>query len=125
MLLPLMNKLAASILMSTATLANPTTPKALSFDASAYVTINNQIRVAVVKTADVPVVILLRSSDHRIVFRQSIDKKAEKYAVKLNVEELVDGQYELEVASKEGSIRKQLNLSSQPVQQASRVVAMQ
>lgn len=125
MLLTSLSKLAISVLMSAATLSNPTTPKALSFDASAYVTVNNQIRVAVSKTADVPVEVVLRSADRDVIFRQTISRKDAKYAVKLNVDELADGAYELEVKSEEGSIKKQLNLSTQPVQQTSRVVAMQ
>ncbi len=125
MLLPMINKLALSALISAATLSNPTTPKTLSFDASAYVTTNNQIRVAVSKTAQIPVVILLRDDANQVIYRQNINKNDAKYAVKLNVAELADGKYELEVQSSEGSIRKQLNLSTQPAQQISRVVAMQ
>jgi len=128
MLLPLMNKLTIAALLSSANLvnpANPTTPKGLSFDASAYVTINNQIRVAVSKSTEAPVVILLKSSDNQVVYRYSIDRKTEKYAVKLNVDELADGKYELEVTSKEGSIRKELNLVTQPVKVTTRVIAMQ
>ncbi|WP_232541117.1 hypothetical protein [Spirosoma endbachense] len=121
----LMSNLAVSILMGTATLTNPTTPKALPFDASAFVTASNQIRVAVSKTADVPVVVLLRNSENQVLFRQSISKKEAKYAVKLNVDELADGKYELEVKSAEGSILKQLNLSTAPVKQTPRVIAMQ
>ena len=121
----LMSQVAASVLLSAATLTNPTTPATLPFDASAYVTINNQVRVAVQKTADVNVVVLLRNKANDILFRQNISKKESKYAVKLNVDELVDGQYEIEVKSNEGSIRKQLNLSTTPVQKASRIIAMQ
>lgn len=124
-MLPLMSKIAASILLSASTLINPTNPKGLSFDASAYVTINHKIRVSVEKTADVPVVILLRDKNNQVLYQQNISKKETKYAVRLNVDELTDGQYELEVRSAEGSIRKQLTLSSQPVQQTSRLVAMQ
>ncbi|QHW01559.1 hypothetical protein G8759_27995 [Spirosoma aureum] len=120
-----MSKLAVSILMSAATLANPTTPKTMSFDASAFVTIDNQIRVSVSKTAEVPVEIVLRNAENQVIFRQDISKKEAKYAVKLNVNELADGKYELEVKSNEGSIRKQLNLSTRPVAQTTRIVAMQ
>ncbi|NEU68361.1 hypothetical protein GK091_15830 [Spirosoma agri] len=119
-----MSKLAVSILMSAVTLTNPTTPKSLSFDASAYITNTNQIRIAVSKTTGVPVVVLLRDAQHLVVFQQNISKKDVTYAAKLNVDALADGQYELEVKSDEGSIKKQLNLSTQPVQQTSRVVAM-
>ncbi|UFH56921.1 hypothetical protein [Spirosoma sp. KNUC1025] len=121
----LMSKVAASVLMTAATFTNPTNPKALSFDASAYVTVNNQIRVAVEKNSDTPVQILLRNPENQVVFQRIIGKKEAKFAVKLNVEELADGKYELEVKSSEGSIRKQVNLSTTPVQLTPRVIAMQ
>ena len=128
MLLPLMTQIATSLLVSASTLVNPTnptTPKSLSFDASAYVTINNEIRVAVEKTTDKPVVVLLWNKNHEVLYRQNLSKKDARYAVKLDVSELADGQYELEVKSSEGSIVKQLNLSTQPVQQLNRSIAMQ
>ena len=121
----LINQVVASVLLSAATLTNPTTPKGLSFDASAFVTVNNQIRVAVQKTADIPVVILLRSKDNDVLFRQNISRKEVRYAVKLDVNELTDGQYEIEVKSSEGSIRKQINVSTAPAQQMTRLVAVQ
>ncbi|WP_420146876.1 hypothetical protein [Spirosoma sp.] len=124
-MLPLMSKVAASILLSASTIFNPTTPKTLSFDASAYVTVNNQIRVAVQKNSDVPVQIVLRDKSNEVLYRQVVGKNEAKYAVKLNVDDLADGQYELEVKSSEGSIRKQLKLSSTPAQVSNRVIAMQ
>lgn len=121
----LMSKVVASVLMSASTITTPTTPNALPFGATAYVTAKNQIRVAVEKTSNVPVVVLLRDKNKEILFHQSIHKKEAKYVVKLDVNELADGQYELEVKSNEGSIRKQLNLSAAPVQQVSRTVIVQ
>ncbi|GAB4006835.1 hypothetical protein EXU85_30340 [Spirosoma sp. KCTC 42546] len=123
-MLPLMSKAAVSILLSASSFINPTTPKALSFDASAYVTINHEIRVAVQKSTETPVVVLLRNKNNEVLYQQSIGKKEAKYAMKLNVDQLADGEYELEVKSSEGSIRKQVNLST-PVQQTSRTIAMQ
>lgn len=127
-MLPLMSKVAASLLLSTSALinpTNPTTPKALSFDASAYVTINHQIRVAVQKSTNKPVVVLLRNKDNQILFRQQVGKKEARYAVRLDVNELADGQYELEVSSSEGSIQKQVTLSTQPAERINRMIAMQ
>ncbi|MBD2755734.1 hypothetical protein IC230_22715 [Spirosoma sp. BT704] len=123
-----MSKVAASILLSASTLINPinpTNPKGLSFDASAYVTVNNQVRLAVEKTSDVPVVVLLRNKDNQVLFHQNISRKDAKYAVKLDVSELANGEYELEVKSSEGSIRKQLNLSNQAVVQPRRTITLQ
>ena len=124
-MLPLMSKVAASLLLSASTLFNPTTPKSLSFDASAYVTRNNQILLAVQKSDEVPVVVLLRNQNNEVLYRQNISKKEAKYAVKLDVSELADGQYELEIKSEEGSIRKQLTLKNQPLQPITRTIAMQ
>ncbi len=124
-MLSFMSNLAISLFMSAATLANPTTPKALSFDASAFVTVSNHIRVSVNKTDEVPVVVMLRNADNQVIFNQNISKKETKYAVKLNVEQLADGKYELEVKSSEGSIRKQLNVSTCPTEKSNRVIAMQ
>lgn len=127
-MLPLMSNVAASLLLSASALinpTNPTAPKTLSFDASAYVTVNHQIRVAVQKSVDKPVVVLLRDKDNQILFRKQVGKKQAKYAVKLDVDELADGLYELEVSSSEGSIRKQVTLSTQPAEQINRTIAMQ
>ncbi|MCK8495965.1 hypothetical protein M0L20_29130 [Spirosoma sp. RP8] len=124
-MLSFMSNLAISLFMSAATLANPTIPKALSFDASAFVTVSNHIRVSINKTDEVPVVVMLRNADNQVIFNQNISKKETKYAVKLNVEQLADGKYELEVKSSEGSIRKQLNVSTRPTEKSNRVIAMQ
>lgn len=124
-MLTLMSKVAASILVSASTLMNPTTPKGLSFDASAYVTANHEIRVAVQKSASIPVVVVLKNKSNQVLFEQNIGKKEEKYAMKLNVDDLADGEYELEIKSSEGSIRKHVNLSTKPVPQSNRTIAMQ
>lgn len=121
----LISQVVASALMSVSTLNNPTIPNALPFDASAYVTANNQIRIAVQKTYDVPVVVFLRTKNNEVLYQKSMGRKEAKYAVKLDVNELIDGQYELEVKSSEGSIRKQLNLSTVAVQPSARIIAMQ
>ncbi|WP_240543732.1 hypothetical protein [Spirosoma foliorum] len=124
-MLSLISTVAISFLMNTATVTNPTTPKTLSFDASAFVTANNQIRVAVQKNAELPVVIMLQNKSHEVLFRQNISKKELTYAVKLDVADLADGAYEIVVRSSEGSILKEITLKTAPVHQITRVVAMQ
>ncbi|WP_461042513.1 hypothetical protein [Spirosoma harenae] len=120
-----MSKAVVSLLVSAATFTNPTTPKTLSFDASAFVTANNQIRLAVSKNNEYNVLVVLRNSNNEILFRRYISKKESGYAAKLNVDDLVDGNYELEFQSNEGSIIKQLTLKTAPVQKAARLIAMQ
>ena len=124
-MLPLMSKVTASLLLSTSTFINPTTPKALSFDASAFVTVSNKVQIAVQKSTETPVTVILRNADNQIFFQQNIGKKESKFAVKLDINDLADGQYELEIKSSEGSINKHLNLSTTPVQKQPRIVAVQ
>lgn len=124
-MLTLLSKLALSALISTSSLIDPTTPKSATFDASAFVTNDNQVRVSVIKPANSYAELVLRDSDNQVVFRQSLRRKEDKLALKLNVNQLADGKYELEVVSKQGSVRKQLDLSTRPVEKSSRLVAMQ
>lgn len=119
-----MSKLVISALLSTATLIDPTTPKALSFEASAFVTNTNKIRLSVLKSSEKPVTVTLRDSQHKVLYQQTLNKKETKQAFLFSVEDLTDGEYELEIASSEGSIRKQVKLSSAPVE-TMRVIAMQ
>ncbi|GAB3932182.1 hypothetical protein [Larkinella terrae] len=120
----LLSNLICTAILSTTPVDNGNAPKTLSFDASAYVTVNSQIRVAVEKSTLEPVQILLRDASNRVMFQQYVGKKEQKYAVKLNVAELPDGKYELEVKSNEGSIRKEVNLGSVPVETPTRLVVM-
>jgi hypothetical protein len=120
-----MNKFIASILMSAATFTDPTTPKALPFNASAFVNSENQIRLSINKETDIPLVILLRDKQNGVLLRQVVSKKEHTYAAKFIVNELADGEYELEVMSKEGSFRKQIKLETKSVRTSNRVIAMQ
>ncbi|WP_234735791.1 hypothetical protein [Tellurirhabdus bombi] len=120
----LSNLIAAALLSTTTTTDEPAKTKALSFDASAYVTINRQIRVAVEKSDAAPVVVLLRNANNEILFKEKLGKNTQKYALKLDVEALKDGQYELEVKSDEGSIRKQVKIASEPVQTTTRQIVL-
>ncbi|GAB3896486.1 hypothetical protein GCM10028803_14130 [Larkinella knui] len=120
----LLSNLICTAILSTAPIDNAPAAKTLSFDASAYVTVNNQIRVAVAKSKLEPVMILLRDENNRVMYQQFVGKKQEKYAVKLNVAELPNGKYELEVKSKDGSIRKEVNLGSEPIEAPTRLIVM-
>ncbi|GAB3717292.1 hypothetical protein GCM10027592_59290 [Spirosoma flavus] len=119
-----MTKFIGSILLSASMLTNPTTPKALSFEASAFVTVNNQIRVAVNKSPEKAVAVFLRNKEGQILFQDHIRKADVNYAVKMNVDELTDGDYELEIKSAEGSIVKQITLATKS-KATNRVVALQ
>ncbi|WP_128548463.1 hypothetical protein [Larkinella soli] len=104
--------------------ATPNTPANLSFGASSFVTVQNKIWVAVEKSAPQPVVILLRNTNNEVLYQRTVGKKENKYAVKLDVSELSDGQYELEFRSPEGSIRKTVRVGTPKVQEPRRQISM-
>ncbi len=119
-----LSNLISAALISAATLGNPTNPKALSFDASAFVTVKNQIRLSVSKPTTDRLTVTLRDGQKNVLFHQTLPKGQEKVAILFTVNDLEDGQYEMEVSSNEGSIRKQITMTT-PRQSPTRVVAMQ
>jgi len=102
------------LLSSTSLLANPTAPaKPTTFDASVYVNKANRIRLAVAKTTTESLTITLRQAGENVpVFTRQIGKKQTKAALQLDVDQLADGVYELEIASASGRIIKQVNLQA-------------
>jgi hypothetical protein len=120
----LSNLICTALLSAPVVSGEPTTPKALPFEVSAYVTSENKIRVSILKSSPESVVLLLRNDKKEILFQEVISKKDLKYAAKLDVKNLADGAYELEFKSAQGAIRKQVNVATQPVATPARMVVM-
>jgi|JI6StandDraft_1071083.scaffolds.fasta_scaffold104032_2 hypothetical protein len=85
---------------------------AVTFETSAYVTKDASIKLAVKKNAPERVYITLRSANNDILYRETINKNEMSYAAKINVNELTDGVYKLEIATAKDRVVKRLNLSS-------------
>jgi hypothetical protein len=117
------SNLIGAILVSAATLSNPTNPKGLSFDASAFVNSKNQIRLSVVKPTTETLTVVLRDEKNHVLYERVLPKSESKPAILFNVDNLEDGQYEIEVRSNQGSIRKQVKLMTS--QQPQRLISMQ
>lgn len=117
--------LISALMLSAATMNGETKApaKTLSFDASVYVTTKNKIRIAVEKETTSPVTIVLRDQDKKVLYFQTLGKKETKMAAQMDVSDLTDGTYEIEFASKEGSIKKQVDLKT-PVQKPARTITM-
>lgn len=94
----------------------------MTFDASVYVTSNSKIKLAVVKTVPGLVSVSLTDTKNHSLFQQTLYKKTMKAAMQLDVSELPDGVYTLEIKSDQGSIVKQINLGTP---KAERSIAMQ
>lgn len=119
-----LNNLICAALLSINPSNEPVATKALPFEASAYITLDHQIRLSVVKSTQEPVVVLLRNTKNEVLFTKTVGRKMQNYALKMDVSNLQDGAYELEIKSSQGTVRKQVELSSPVVQKANRLIVM-
>lgn len=85
--------------------------KPVSFDASAYVTKAHKIRLSIDKTNREPLTIKLRPvGETSPVFTQYVGRKVTKTTLVLDVDQLGDGAYELELKTASGQLVKYIDL---------------
>ncbi len=89
-----------------------------TFNASVYIAKDASIRVAVEKNTPSNVVINLRDSRNEVVYSDEISRKELKSVYKLDVEQLRDGDYTLEIVSNTKTITKSLHLASAKVERS-------
>jgi ribosomal protein S6 len=87
-----------------------------TFESSAFVTADANLRVAIKKNAPQTVYLTLKNTEGQVLFAETIGKKEMAYAAKINVSDLTDGNYQLEIVSGKNRVVKQLNLSSKKVE---------
>jgi hypothetical protein len=107
--------------------ANPTTPdKPARFQAHIYPNGVNMVRVAVEKTTSEALTISLRQTGQEAtLFQRYISKKHTQLALRLDMTDLADGNYEVVVQSASGRIIKQISVGlSRPVDTPRWVVAV-
>jgi ribosomal protein S6 len=87
-----------------------------TFESSAFVTADANLRVAIKKNAPQKVYLTLKNNEGQVLFAETIGKSEMAYAAKINVSDLTDGNYQLEIVSGKNRVVKQLNLSSKKVE---------
>ena len=85
---------------------------AITFETSAYITKDASIRLAVKKNAPERVYITLRNAANIVLYSETINKNEMSYAAKINVNDLTDGLYKLEIATGKDKVTKRLSVSS-------------
>ena len=121
-------RIAMALLNSTSLIAESTVPaKPTSFEVSCYVTKAKKIRLALEKTTAERLQIALRQAGKKhVLFFQSVGRKDTKAAFLLDVDQLTNGDYELEIKSATGRIVKQVKLETvAPVVASERLLAVQ
>ncbi len=112
----------ALALTTTVAFAHPTEDKTsnnraeATFESSTFVSADANLRVAIKKNAPQTVYLTLKNNEGQVLFTETIGKKEMTYAAKINVSDLTDGNYQLEIVSGKNRVVKQLNLSSKKVE---------
>lgn len=111
----------ALALTTSVAFAHPTDEKtskneAPTFESSMFVTADANLRVAVKKNTHQKVHLTLKDSNGALIYTTTIGKNEMKYAAKINVNELADGAYQLEIASGNNRVVRNVNLSSKKVE---------
>ena len=118
----------ALALTTTVAFAHPTEEKTsnnrpeATFESSTFVTADANLRVAIKKNAPQRVYLTLKNKDGQVLFAETIGKKDMAYAAKINVSDLTDGTYQLEITSGQNRVVKQLNLPSKKVEVQRQVI---
>jgi endo-beta-N-acetylglucosaminidase D len=113
----------ALALTTTVAFAHPTEDKTsaknrpeATFESSTYITTDANIRVAIKKNSPQRVYLTLKAANGDVIYTQTVGKNETNYATKINVSNLEDGVYQLEIASGKNRVVKSLNLSSKKVE---------
>jgi Domain of unknown function (DUF3244) len=115
--------LALSAMTATASFATEKTGKETPrFEASAYVAKDANLLVSVSKNVPSRVTLTLKDEKNKEVYSENINKNELKASYKLNLSNLADGKYTLEITSDSQTITKQINLVSERVEVARRVL---
>ncbi len=93
-----------------------TTTKPVSYEVGAYISNDSKIRVGIKKDFGKRLSVYLKDANGNVIFEENLGKKRANYAVKLNLTELQDGEYSLEVLSGNELFKKKININSRKIE---------
>ena len=106
--------LVSGLLLGASTLlGNPESPrKPTSFDASVYVTQQGKVRLAVQKAGPTLVNVQLLDQKKHVLYSQFVARNELKTSMLFDLSGVEDGMYTLAIKSNEGSILKQVSVTT-------------
>ena len=107
------NLIGGLLIGATTLLSNPEAPtKPTSFDASVYVTQQGKIRLSVQKTVPGKVSVQLLDQQKHVLFSGTVGEKHLKAALLFDMSGVSDGIYTLELKSADGTILRQVSVTT-------------
>ena len=119
---PLLLALSLSFVTVSFSEAKPGRTVAATFKTGVYSSVSGKLNIALDKQAGGPVDIQLKSSDGRLLYSQHLGKKETAFRTRLNLDDLTDGVYVLEITNGVETTRQTIKIKTQQPTAISRVI---
>lgn len=119
---PLLLALSLSFVAVSFSQAKPGRPAVATFKTGIYSSINGKLNIALDKQAGGPVDIRLKSSDGYLLYSQHLGKKEAAFRTRLNLDDLADGAYVLEVTNGVETTRQTITLKTKQPTALNRII---
>jgi outer membrane lipoprotein-sorting protein len=95
-----------------------------AFKSSVFPTIDGKLRISLDKETGGPVDIRLKNEDGAVVYNHHLDKKDTQYRSRLNLSELPDGTYQVEITNGTETSTQSITISTKKPTTPTRLVAL-
>jgi hypothetical protein len=97
---------------------------AAAYKSGVYTTINGKLNIALDKQTGGAIDVTLKNAGGEVVYSQHVGKNESKYRTRLNLSELPDGVYQVEITNGVETTTHTVTLSTQQPETPSRVIAL-
>ncbi|WP_420148405.1 hypothetical protein [Spirosoma sp.] len=97
---------------------------AVTYKTGIYTTVNGKLSIALDKETGGPVDIRLKAANGRVLFSERLGKNEQTYRTRLNLDDLVDGVYQLEITNGVETTTQTITLSTSHPSLSNRVVSV-
>ncbi|QIP12569.1 T9SS type A sorting domain-containing protein [Spirosoma aureum] len=97
---------------------------AVAYKAGVYTTVNGKLNIALDKETGGTVDIRLKNAQGAVLYSQHLNKNESQYRTRLNLSDLPDGVYQVEITNGVETTTHNITLSTQQPSTPSRVVAL-
>jgi hypothetical protein len=119
---PLLVALSLSFVAVSFSEAKPVRPTAATFKTGIYSSVNSKLNIALDKQAGGPVDIQFKRSTGEVLYSQHLGKKEASFRTRLNLDDLADGDYVVEITNGVETTRQTVTLKTKQPVVANRIV---
>ena len=123
---PLFFALSLGLISTTASLAQtsttPQTTGAAAYESGIYTSANGKLNIALNKQTGGPVDIRLKAADGTVLYSHHLGKNERQYRTRLNLSELADGTYQVEITNGVETTRQTVTLATKQPAAPERIV---